>query len=1155
MRGHHYTSEIHARSEQVSRPNLLVIAGLICALSLFIVGLSTWGISAEADEAVPATTVPPEPEPELPPPPPEPSIFPTIVPSTDLVDGQTVVVTASDLPVGANVGLAQCDSSARGTESCDLSNTRLGSVDEAGNFQSEFVVRRQPIIDGTPIDCAVAECIIGIGVLEDDLLTPRETGGALISFDASVPLPDPPTVSLSKSKNLKDGQKIRVRGEGWPDDAYDVNVEQCARFSSDPSEGESNDMFCRFVGAGPVLIGGGIDVGISVQRAFYNNQGAIDCAADDVTCQLIVRSFNRTLIQVAVDLSFDPTIPLPPPPRLNVKPRRGLVDGQTVTVTVSNYQLGQEWNLQQCVVNDDGVYNRCTYLPLEFDGSSFSVPVSRALVSNSKVVDCAAKPNQCALVFTDYSSGLAIKRGLIFAATDEPLAEPAVTFSGNLDSLVDGTRVTADVSGPLNSVMLSQCPRDVDTPQRCTQIAHSYDGEGRDEVVEVPDDEPAADEEEAAEEFGVIASDGVVEFAFNNFSLAGEVRRVLWLNGEPIDCAAEVGSCVLVAWDYELGVVGEPGSLTFVDEGPPVLPKVKVKKKKLAANEVVTARFTGLPINSYLQVMQCATGDRNACLYLPGQHVESADFSYRLRIRQFVPSAVGPVDCAAEPKACELRFSANPGEWSATVPLRFDPDAPEAPGAQISVKPSRKLVHLQQVTLEVENLFGYFSVMQCPGKVADAIPAGCTFIGWDEWTMDEETGNSTARITVRRILTTPTGRVDCAAKRQQCRIVVLDESSFQPVANTRIRFNAKVDPPGAPALIVSPSEGLVDGQDVEIIGRTDALGLRVQQCAGAEVGQFARRCREVSYSEFNGQPQKFVASVSRMIRGNDCAEVPCSLVLTNDSTGVVEVSVPLSFDPEGALMGAPRLDVTPRTGLADRQIVEATFSNFLGSHYFSQCVVEDGKATNNCTNIGQPGEQQVRRSTTVSSLTVQRMIGDHDCASAINSCAVVVQYFDDEPFSGPDDGPRRKKRLISFDPDAAPLPSPSLQVEPASGLADGQIVRASGSNWTPSSTVFLGVCSEPFELDSPEEFAGNCASEASAMVEVDPDGTFSADIALSAEQTSSETGENFDCRNGCVLVATDGRNVTFVEITFDPSAPASQTEVRNGLAWPESFRA
>lgn len=112
----------------------------------------------------------------------------TVVPSTGLVDRQTVSLTGTGFAPNTFFGAAQCDPTVgpeAGTAACDLSTARTTSTDGNGDVHLDLPVRRIIIVQGHEVDCALSPCTLGAATLSGT--TPIEATSVPISFDPSVP--------------------------------------------------------------------------------------------------------------------------------------------------------------------------------------------------------------------------------------------------------------------------------------------------------------------------------------------------------------------------------------------------------------------------------------------------------------------------------------------------------------------------------------------------------------------------------------------------------------------------------------------------------------------------------------------------------------------------------------------------------------------------------------------------------------------------------------------------------------------------------------------------------------------------------------------------------------------------------------------------------
>lgn len=122
---------------------------------------------------------------------------------------------------------------------------------------------------------------------------------------------------------------------------------------------------------------------------------------------------------------------------------------------------------------------------------------------------------------------------------------------------------------------------------------------------------------------------------------------------------------------------------------------------------------------------------------------------------------------------------------------------------------------------------------------------------------------------------------------------------------------------------------------------------------------------------------------------------------------------------------------------------------------------------------------------------------------------------------------------IAFDPDAEPLPAPTLTVEPAADLVHGQEATLAGNGFEPGTHPWVMQCA-PGVDSACRDLAG---------VTVADDGTFTTTVVVAARFVTW-SGEAIDCRTAvpnCELVATTSSTTSTragrVALAFDPEGP------------------
>jgi hypothetical protein len=144
--------------------------------------------------------------------PPPPTV--TATPDTDLLDGDTVSVSASGFDPGTQVVVLQCQQEEPTSGiGCKTSPLQTVQADSSGAIATDLVVDRLLYLTSGTVDCVVVGCRI---VAADLGNAGYPNASATITFDSSVPPPPPPTLVADPSTGLVDGQTVTVHGSGYP---------------------------------------------------------------------------------------------------------------------------------------------------------------------------------------------------------------------------------------------------------------------------------------------------------------------------------------------------------------------------------------------------------------------------------------------------------------------------------------------------------------------------------------------------------------------------------------------------------------------------------------------------------------------------------------------------------------------------------------------------------------------------------------------------------------------------------------------------------------------------------------------------------------------------------------------------------------------------
>jgi len=448
------------------------------------------------------------------------------------------------------------------------------------SFLLTAAVRRTVSSDATGnVDCASApgtcEIVVysmGIPILPDDAVD-SDAIRVPLGFDPAGPRPDPPSITVTPHTDLLNGQVAAIEGAGFSRGAW-IDLEQCTATRSE----------CRYLEVASTTTddAGAFSETVALKRRIPVWEGdPIDCAVD--ACEIVASTWADGTSQVArASVSFDPSVPVPPPPTLAVDPPAGLVDKQLVTVTGSGWTPGDAVYVQLCA-DIGGGNESCSfperYLQVGTDGTFTQKLGVRRFFSfyvwgiSEQRFDCASAPGAChidAMNVDDMLEKAAV--GLAFDP-DAPPAPPPTIVVRPSTGLVDHQVVNVHGEGflPGADLMLQQCVASSDLSD-CRGYAYV-----------------------------TAADDGTIDAEL-------EVRRLVGsMSGPPSDCA--VDACVITAgtwWDFtEIATA----ALAFDPDAPFVRPVVTVTPNVgLEDAQKVSVLGSGFSPNASIGVAQCWGG-------------------------------------------------------------------------------------------------------------------------------------------------------------------------------------------------------------------------------------------------------------------------------------------------------------------------------------------------------------------------------------------------------------------------------------------------------------------------------------------------------------------------------------------------------------------
>ena len=259
-----------------------------------------------------------------------------VTPTTDLVDGQTVQVTADPIPLdlieSRRVWIRQCVLPASHLEHCDEEELSVAPSPAAVNVTFDVEALLQPW--GESHDCRAGDCVLWVGSRREG----SQSALIPLDFDPLGPIPEPPSITVTPSADLDDGQQVAVDGEGF-DDGF-LSVRQCPASST---EDQDCDLTVR---AGPDTFDGTFHTDVSVRAVLRTENGpGPDCRVE--ACILAVSGFHGP--PATAPLTFDPSTQV-------LEPEVSLVDGtglgeiESVEILGSGYPEGpNRITFYQCV--------------------------------------------------------------------------------------------------------------------------------------------------------------------------------------------------------------------------------------------------------------------------------------------------------------------------------------------------------------------------------------------------------------------------------------------------------------------------------------------------------------------------------------------------------------------------------------------------------------------------------------------------------------------------------------------------------------------------------------------------------------------------------------------------------------------------------------
>jgi hypothetical protein len=267
-------------------------------------------------------------------------------PDSGLVDGDEVTVTGEGFPQdipGFGVGeVTPCRVPVTSWDDCDRGELQYVDVARSGHL--EGVVNVTPILHvaSGDTDCRAAACALVVQSVDfetfDGLGELSEAAVVPVAFDPGGAIRPPPTLTITPSTGLHDGDAVHVHGAGFdPGRGFDLFQCRAGATSSADCEGD--------VGYFGWSDDGTIDGWVSLRARFPDGDGdRVDCRVEACSYVIAHGDLGR---HAEAATAFDPEGDLLDP-EIVVTPTSGLTDGDRLTVTGTGWPTGEHIEIAQC---------------------------------------------------------------------------------------------------------------------------------------------------------------------------------------------------------------------------------------------------------------------------------------------------------------------------------------------------------------------------------------------------------------------------------------------------------------------------------------------------------------------------------------------------------------------------------------------------------------------------------------------------------------------------------------------------------------------------------------------------------------------------------------------------------------------------------------
>jgi hypothetical protein len=492
-------------------------------------------------------------------------------------------------------------------------------------------------------------------------------------------------------------------------------------------------------------------------------------------------------------------------------------------------------------------------------------------------------------------------------------------------------------------------------------------------------------------------------------------------------------------------------------------------------------------------------------------------FSVSLVVRRVLHLGSQTVDCSGA-GACRVQAQVTPGTLGlndAFAYIRAEGGPLPAPSA--TVTPSSALRDVQLVRVSASGFLpsATITVAECSvdATLCQPLDAPPVAAGHD--------GTLEADVHVLRTLRTGGPAFDCAVRACVVRLSTADGD----VATAPLSFDSSQPLAPPPAATVVPDANLGDGQAVAVHAVGFAAGdtVALSQCTVPSDVHEVPACAPLATATVptTGVLDATVAVHASVVDSfgiaRTCGTARCVLDIAS-THAPDDVRAPLAFGGPAPVNPSVTLDVSPSSGLVDRQVVDVSGDNLAPSPtgdlpLLYECVTgvfQYACATSGGGMVVPDGAGHYATTFRVQRVVVGADGTRYDCGDAPGRCALTLDLTHAVP--------------LAFDASVPPAAAPTVSLTPAGPLADRTDVTVHATGLVPGSFVGVSECR-----------VTTCdALDATGAV---ADGSGALDVTLRVYRVFEDlTAGRVDCISGCEIHADDGTgNLGVAGITFDPT--------------------